>query len=137
MALSQKRTTTQSVLNRPAENQSVPTLTPQQRRILRLLLPGDLIWEIADDPGHRTVYDEKRGCDQRLSTAMVTALEQQGWIRQRPNTQADRLDSWELTPLGRALAPVAQRHPVGKGTPALHGTRASPQAKGPSQGVNH
>src|SRR3982750_3857266 len=88
MALSQKRTTTQPVLNLPAENQSVPTLTPQQRRILRLLLPGDLIWEIADDPGHRTIYDEKRGCDQRLSTAMVTALEQQGWIRQRPNTQA-------------------------------------------------
>jgi hypothetical protein len=101
MARSQKRTTAQLVLCPPTENQSAPP-TPRQRRLLRRLLQGDLIWEKADDPGHCTVYDEKRGGDRSLPTATVTALEQQGWIR-RPNTQADRLDSWELTPQGRSL----------------------------------
>jgi DNA-binding MarR family transcriptional regulator len=86
------------------ENQSTPLLTSQQHRILRLLHAGDLIWEIADDPRHCTVYNEKRGRDQHVPAAVVTTLEQQGWIRRRPNPQADRLDSWELTPEGGALA---------------------------------
>jgi DNA-binding MarR family transcriptional regulator len=103
MALSEKSTTARPALSLPTENQSAPTLTSRQRRLLRRLQQGDLIWERADDPGHLTVYDEKRGCDQNLPTATVTALEQQGWIRRRPNTQADRLDSWELTPQGQAL----------------------------------
>ena len=85
------------------EHQSTPRLT-SQHRILRLLHAGELIWEIADDPRHCTVYNEKRGRDQRVPAAVVTTLEQQGWIRRRPNTQADRLDSWELTPDGRAVA---------------------------------
>ena len=106
MARSPQRTTPRSASPLPVENQSVPTLTPQQRRILRLLLQGDLIWEIAEDPGHRTVYDEKRGGSRRLTRVAVSVLEQQGWIQQRPNTQADRLDSWELTRQGRVLATV-------------------------------
>ena len=106
MARSPKRPTPPSASPLAGENQSVPPLTAQQRRILRLLLPGDLIWEIAEDPGHRTVYDEKRGSSRRLTRAAVSVLEQQGWIQQRPNTQADRLDSWELTRQGRVLATV-------------------------------
>ena len=89
--------------SRAMRNQPAPPLSKQQRRILPLLHQGDLIWEIAEDPAHRTVYNEKRGCPQRLPTAVVTVLEQQGWIRRRPNTQAGRLDSWELTAPGRAI----------------------------------
>jgi DNA-binding MarR family transcriptional regulator len=114
MARSQKRTPARSATDVPVKNQSVPTLTSPQRRILRLLLQGDLIWEIAEDAGHRTVYDEKRGCSRRLTRVVVTVLEQQGWIRRRPNTQADRLDSWELTPQGRALAFVPSSRQVRK-----------------------
>jgi DNA-binding MarR family transcriptional regulator len=91
---------------RTAGNQLAVPLTPQQRRILLLLQQGDLIWEMAEDPDHRTVYNEKRGCHQRLPTSVVTLLEQQGWIRRRPNLHLDRLDSWEFTSQGRALAPV-------------------------------
>jgi len=82
-----------------------PTLLPtrQQRQILQLLQHDDLLWEIAEDPAHCTVYNEKRGRDQCVSAAVVTTLERQGWIRKRPNTQPDRLDSWEITPQGRAL----------------------------------
>jgi DNA-binding MarR family transcriptional regulator len=78
-------------------------LNRQQQQILRLLQNGDLIWEMADDPAHYTVYHEKRGRDQRVAATLVTALEEQGWIRKRPNLQSDRLDSWEITPEGRAL----------------------------------
>jgi DNA-binding MarR family transcriptional regulator len=77
----------------------VPPLTASQRRLLRLLRQGDLIWEIAEDPRHRTVYDEKLGRSRRVLTATVTVLEEQGWIQRRPNSQEDRLDSWELTPV--------------------------------------
>ena len=85
------------------ENQRVPPLTASQRRLLRLLRQGDLIWEIAEDPRHRTVYDEKLGRSRRVRTAAVTVLEEQGWIQRRPNSHEDRLDSWELTPQGEAL----------------------------------
>jgi DNA-binding MarR family transcriptional regulator len=78
-------------------------LTRPQRRLLRLMAGGDLIWEIAEDPRHCTVYNEKRGRDQRIPAAVVMLLEQQGWIERRPNPQPDRLDSWELTAQGRAL----------------------------------
>jgi len=94
-----------SAETRVSESPPAPPLTQQQRRILRLLQSGDLIWELADDPGHCTVYNEKRGRPQRLRTATVTVLEQRGWIRRCPNPQADRLDSWELTPQGQALGP--------------------------------
>lgn len=94
---------TRPVPSRSVENQSVPPLTASQRRLLRLLRLGDLIWEIAEDPRHRTVYDEKIGRSRRLTAAAVTILEQQGWIQRRPNPQEDRLDSWELTPEGQAL----------------------------------
>jgi hypothetical protein len=87
----------------------VPPLTGRQRQVLRLLADGDLLWEIADDPHHYTVYHEKRGRDQRVSAALVTALAEQGWIRPCPNPQADRLGSWEITPAGRALLPAPKR----------------------------
>ncbi len=111
MAFGEKPHTTPPALRIPMANQQAPTPTPQQRRLLRLLQHGDLIWEIAEDPRHRTVYDEKRGCSRRLTTAAASALEQQGWIQRRPNSQADRLDSWELTRLGKTLAAIPRRVP--------------------------
>src|SRR4051794_17370687 len=70
MALCEKPNTTPAP-RVPIENQKAPTPTSQQRRLLRLLQHGDLIWEIAEDPRHRTVYDEKRGCSRRLTTAVA------------------------------------------------------------------
>jgi DNA-binding MarR family transcriptional regulator len=121
----------------PRENQKAPTPTPQQRRLLRLLQQGDLIWEIAEDPRHRTVYDEKRGCSRRLTTAAATALEQQGWIQRRPNPQADRLDSWELTLLGRTLIATPSSRPVQKVNSALPRRSARQEAKDQSQLLHH
>jgi DNA-binding MarR family transcriptional regulator len=111
-----------AVPGRPAEttiseSPPAPPLTGPQRRILRLLREGDLIWEIAEDPGHCTVYNEKRGRPQRIRTAAVTGLEQQGWVQRCPNPQPDRLDSWELTPRGRALMPSPSPPPVRKPKP--------------------
>jgi hypothetical protein len=111
MALGEKPHTPPPAPRVSMANQQVPTPTPQQRRLLRLLQHGDLIWEIAEDPRHRTVYDEKRGCSRRLTTAAACALEQQGWIQRRPNPQADRLDSWELTLLGKTLVAIPRRLP--------------------------
>lgn len=106
MAFSEQPVIVVKAESRTGDNPPVPPLTPQQRRILLLLHSGDLIWEMAEDPDHCTVYNEKRGRDQRLTTVLVTALEQQGWIRRRPTPQAGRLDSWELTPSGRARTTV-------------------------------
>ncbi len=106
MALSKQPVTAMNADRRTAGNQRAVPLTPQQRRILLLWQQGDLLGEMAEDPDHRTVYHEKRGCHQRLPTRVVTLLEQQGWIRRRPNLPLDRLYSWEFTPQGRALAPV-------------------------------
>jgi DNA-binding MarR family transcriptional regulator len=63
------------------------------------------------------VYNEKRGRPQRIRTATVTLLEQQGWVQKRPNPQEDRLDSWELTPQGKALVPSPSPRPVRKPKP--------------------
>jgi hypothetical protein len=116
-----------AVPERPAEtrvsespttgSRPAPPLRPPQRRILQLLQHGDLIWELADDPGYRTVYNEKRGHPQRIRTATVTLLEQQGWVQKRPNPQEDRLDSWELTPQGKALVSSPSPRPVRKPKP--------------------
>jgi hypothetical protein len=95
----------------PTGHPPQPLLTRPQRQILPWLAPGDLFWERADDPAHDTVYHEKRGRDQRVSAALVTTLAEQGWIQKRPHPQADRLDSGEITPEGRALLPAPKgRH---------------------------
>jgi DNA-binding MarR family transcriptional regulator len=90
----------------PAESPAGPLLRRPQRQILQLLTQGDCLWEIADDSDHYTVYNEKRGADQRVRASLVATLAEQGWIQKRPNPQADRLDSWEITPVGRALLPI-------------------------------
>src|SRR4051794_5856992 len=89
----------------PAGHPPVSRLSRPQRQILRLLEHGDLLWEIADDAAHCAVYNEKRGGDQPVPAALVTTLERQGWIQKRPNPQADRLDSWEITSEGKAVLP--------------------------------
>ncbi len=106
-------------------NQSTPPLTKQQRRILLLLREGDLIWEIADDPAHRALYNEKLGRDQRILTATVTLLEQQGWIRRRDNVNTQRLDRWELTPQGRT---ITQDSSPTRSTPPSHSILSPPVA---------
>jgi hypothetical protein len=75
----------------------------RQQRILQLMRNGDLIWEVAEQD-YRTLYNEKRGRDQRIPAAVVAVLEQQGWIRRLDHSSAGRLDGWELTPEGRTLA---------------------------------
>src|SRR5919202_6447499 len=89
----------------PAEISREPPLRPRQRQILQLLAQGDCLWEIADDADYYTVYNEKRGGDQRVRAATVKTLEPHGWIQKRSSPQADRLDSWEITPEGRSLLP--------------------------------
>src|SRR5919202_5694621 len=89
----------------PAEISREPQLRPTQRQILQQLAQGDCLWEIADDTDHYTVYNEKRGGDQRVRATTVKTLEPHGWIQKRSNPQADRLDSWEITPEGRRLLP--------------------------------
>ncbi len=86
-----------------AGNESALLVTRQQRRILRLMTNGDLLWEVADQ-SYCTIYNEKRGRDQRIPAAAVAVLEQRGWIRRLDNQSAGRLDAWELTPQSRALA---------------------------------
>jgi hypothetical protein len=77
--------------------------TPQQRRILQMMINGDLVWEVLDKT-YRSIYNEKKGHDQRVARAVVDEMEEQGWIRKQPNPNAARLDGWELTEPGRALA---------------------------------
>jgi hypothetical protein len=87
----------------PAETSTEPRLSPTQRQTLRLLAQGDCLWEIAEDADHCTVYNEKRGGNQRVRVSLVRSLEEHGWIQKRPNPQVDRLDSWEITPEEQSL----------------------------------
>jgi hypothetical protein len=80
-----------------------PIPASEQKRILRLMLNEDLIWEVAGK-SYRTIYNDKLGRQQRIPASLVEAMEQQGWIRRLPNPDATRLDGWELTVEGRALA---------------------------------
>ena len=77
--------------------------TAKHQRILRLMANGDLIWELLAK-SYRTIYNEKRGRDQRVPSAVVDDMERQGWIRRQPNPESRRLDGWELTEEGRELA---------------------------------
>ena len=88
-----------------------PIPTAQQKRILRLMLNDDLIWEVVGK-SHRSLYNEKLGRPQRVPAALVEDMEQQGWIRRLPNPDATRLDGWELTEQGREL--VAYLKTAGK-----------------------
>ena len=77
--------------------------TAQHRRILGLMVNGELIWEVLRK-SYRSIYNEKRGRDQRVPPAIVDAMEQQGWLRRQPNPESQRLDGWELTEQGREAA---------------------------------
>jgi hypothetical protein len=77
--------------------------TAQQKRILRLMLNGDLIWEVAGK-SYRSLYNEKLGRQQRIPAATLADMEQRGWIRRLDNPNSSRLDGWEMTEQGRAFA---------------------------------
>jgi hypothetical protein len=80
-----------------------PVATAEQMRILRLMLTGDMIWEVAGKR-YRSVYNERLGRHQRIRPVLVEELEQQDLIRRLDNRNPCRLDGWELTEQGRALA---------------------------------
>jgi DNA-binding HxlR family transcriptional regulator len=67
------------------------------------MLHGDLIWEVAGK-SYRSLYNEKLGRQQRVPALTVEEMEQRGWIRRLDNPHSSRLDGWELTEQGRALA---------------------------------
>src|ERR1022692_2669104 len=77
--------------------------TARQKRNLRLMLNGDLIWEVAGK-SYRSLYNEKLDRQQRIPASTVEEMEQQGWIRRLDNPNSSRLDGWEMTEQGRAFA---------------------------------
>jgi len=80
-----------------------PTFTTQHKRILRLMLHDDLIWEVVGK-SYRSIYNEKLGRQQRIPASIVQDMEQQSLIRRLNNPDSCRLEGWELTEQGRALA---------------------------------
>jgi DNA-binding MarR family transcriptional regulator len=67
------------------------------------MLNGDLIWEVAGK-SYRSLYNERLGRQQRVPASAVEEMEQRGWIRRLDNPNSSRLDGWEMTEQGRAVA---------------------------------
>jgi DNA-binding MarR family transcriptional regulator len=63
----------------------------------------DLIWEVAGK-SYRSIYNEKLGRQQRIPASAIEDMEQRGWIRRLDNPNSSRLDGWEMTEQGRAVA---------------------------------
>jgi DNA-binding MarR family transcriptional regulator len=84
--------------------------TAQQKRLLRLMLNGDLIWEVAGK-SYRSIYNERLSRQQRVPASTVEEMEQQGWIRRLDNPNSSRLDGWEMTEQGRAFAAQLRLEP--------------------------
>src|SRR5664279_5168483 len=88
--------------------------TAQQKRILRLMFSGDLIWEVAGK-SYRSIYNERLGRQQRIPASAIEEMERRGWIQRLDNPNSSRLDGWEMTAQGRAFA--AQLRTRGQGEP--------------------
>jgi hypothetical protein len=87
----------------------MPEPTSRQRRILESMEQGNAIWEVSGEE-HCAVYDEKIKRDRIVRQNEIERMEQVGWIRKAANTSRNRLDSWQLTEEGRAIAtPVKRR----------------------------
>jgi hypothetical protein len=101
----------QSALRASHVRESVIALTPllstRDRRILLVMVEGDLLWEA---PGEQfaTQYNPRTGRPGRIRLTTVKHLEKLGLIqRQSQDPAAHRLDSWQITETGRRL--VAER----------------------------
>ena len=64
---------------------------------------GNPIRELAGQPLHCTLYNEKTGRDQRIRLQGVRQMEAFGWIRCVPNPSPNRLDSRNMTDKGSAV----------------------------------
>ena len=84
------------------ETAKMAKATPQQRGILERMERGNRIWEV---PGksHYTLYNDKTDRERVLSQKMVMEMENAGWIRRTSNSSPQRLESWEITDVGRAV----------------------------------
>jgi hypothetical protein len=54
-------------------NESITLPTAQQKRILRLMLNDDLIWEVAGK-SYRSLYNEKLGRQQRIPASATLTI---------------------------------------------------------------
>jgi DNA-binding MarR family transcriptional regulator len=86
---------------------STPDLSPRQQRILTWMKDGNRIFEVLDKK-YFTLYEDKRDLDHRIRKEEIEELEGLGLIRQVPNPDGSRLDSWELTDRGHDLTPTSK-----------------------------
>jgi len=81
------------------------------------MLNGDLVWEVLGK-SYRSIYNEKRGRNQRVPPTVVEEMERLGWVRRMENPTGQRLEGWEPTDSGRALAASCQFQPPSRRKPA-------------------
>jgi hypothetical protein len=88
--------------NLVSESSQTSRIAPnlRQRRILAILADGDLIWEISRST-RWTLFNPRTAKDLLLTSREVADMDVAGWIQRNDNREEHRLDSWEISPLGR------------------------------------
>jgi hypothetical protein len=88
--------------NLVSESSPMSVIAPnlRQRRILAILANGDLIWEISRST-RWTLFNPRTAKDLLLTSREVADMDVAGWIQRNDNREEHRLDSWEISPLGR------------------------------------